>query len=198
MLSLAQSRGFGDIMKNFILVGRTGVGKSSFINAAFGAKLAETDPYEACTVLPKYYAYGTEYGDICLLDTPGLGEDDVKTDKKYLKRIQKELRHTSLDAVLLVCRLDEKRFCAQDKHSLLLLSERLTSLPWENTWLVFTFCSRVPYHKVDTSAEIRKGQIEEYLMNHNPQFYGFERIILMDNCVPDWAPDAKPITSILV
>jgi predicted GTPase len=34
-------------MRQFLIVGRTGVGKSSFINSTFGAYIAKTSDFEA-------------------------------------------------------------------------------------------------------------------------------------------------------
>ena len=44
-------------MRKYLLVGRTGVGKSSFINSVFGQYIAETAEYEACTRVLEHYAY---------------------------------------------------------------------------------------------------------------------------------------------
>jgi predicted GTPase len=42
-------------MRTFLIIGQTGVGKSSFINATFGEKTAEISEFEACTKLIEYY-----------------------------------------------------------------------------------------------------------------------------------------------
>ncbi|MEW6492750.1 MAG: GTPase [Cyanobacteriota bacterium] len=49
-------------MRKFLLVGRTGVGKSSFVNATFGEYIAETSEFEACTKFVEHHAYNTPLG----------------------------------------------------------------------------------------------------------------------------------------
>jgi predicted GTPase len=69
------------------LIGETGVGKSSTLNALFKAG-AKIDDIRPCTVETCEYAVVTErngsHGPIRVLDMPGLGQD-LKSDEAFLK-----------------------------------------------------------------------------------------------------------------
>jgi len=74
---------------NILFMGRTGVGKSSTINAFFGTKYAKTDSIKPCT--DEIYIY--DFKNLKIYDSPGLGESrekDEKTIKEIFNLIQKK------------------------------------------------------------------------------------------------------------
>ena len=74
---------------NILFMGRTGVGKSSTINAFFGTKYAKTDSIKPCT--DEIYIY--DFKNLKIYDSPGLGESiekDEKTKKEIFNLIQKK------------------------------------------------------------------------------------------------------------
>ncbi len=64
------------------IIGKTGVGKSSTINALFGTNLAVSDN-KACTAEPQEMLISGKSGDIIVYDMPGVGEDIV-IDETYI------------------------------------------------------------------------------------------------------------------
>ena len=58
----------------FALVGRRGAGKSSLVNALFGAKVAEVGHVKAQTGRGKWFEHKTERGSLSVLDTRGVQE----------------------------------------------------------------------------------------------------------------------------
>jgi predicted GTPase len=103
-----QRRKIVDLLKdqrlNILIVGATGSGKSSTINALFDLKRAQVglgaDP--ETTEIKKH-----ELGQLVLWDSPGLG-DGKKEDKSHLAKIVKKLKETTnedhalIDLVLVV------------------------------------------------------------------------------------------------
>lgn len=182
-------------MRQFLLVGRTGVGKSSFINSAFGRYVAEISEYEACTKVVEYYAYNTDIGNIRLIDTPGLAEDDESCDINYLSLIKAKVDLDSVYATIYVSRLDETRFRPDEKRTLRLLTEYLGASIWRNTILVLTFSASVSSDQRNNAVSIRATYIEGFLkfltknsaINH--RFQRFSSCWLIDNVVPDWTSD---------
>lgn len=74
---------------NILFMGRTGVGKSSTINAFFGTKYAKTDSIKPCT--DEIYTY--DFKNLKIYDSPGLGESkekDEKTKEEIFNLLQKK------------------------------------------------------------------------------------------------------------
>jgi len=190
-------------MRKFLLVGRTGVGKSSFINAAFGSYIAETSEYEACTKIVEHYAYKTPLGDVSLIDTPGLAEDDEACDEVYLSLVRAKVNLAQIYATIYVSRLDETRFRPDEKRTLRLLTNRLGASIWNRSILVLTFAASIPNHQLEIVAEKRSQQIFEFIQNLTKEqdidkkFQGFEQTWLIDNIVENWTSDGLPILSLL-
>ena len=106
-----------------MLIGRTGVGKSSFINTAFGVKTASISHYESCTKIIKHYSKSTEWGDFCLIDTPGLCEDNESLDFKYLTMIKNDDSIPDNISVIYITPLNDTRFKREEKMALKKLHE---------------------------------------------------------------------------
>lgn len=183
-------------MKRYLLLGKSGVGKSSFVNATFGLQLAPWSQFEPCTKLVELYARSTCFGDVCLIDTPGFAEDNLEVDLHYLELVKEEVSKNRIDAILYLSRLDDKRFRGEDKTILRLLTDNLGDSTWNSAWLIFTFCSKVSLVVLDETAKRRQVEIEQYLksLHVNRTYRGFSKCILIDNIKKNWYPGAEVIT----
>jgi predicted GTPase len=89
-----------------VLVGRRGAGKSSIVNALFGAKLAELGHVTAQTGRGRWYEYTRDGGAMSILDTRGVqeGEAPAESDpaKSALESIAVELRVKVPDLVVFI------------------------------------------------------------------------------------------------
>ena len=84
----------------FILIGRTGVGKSSLINAMCGKYLAEESAVEVGTTYGEKYSYkflGKTIFEV--IDTRGIGES-LKTNQSAEKNVKDTVVSFSPDAIL--------------------------------------------------------------------------------------------------
>src|SRR5271155_3448996 len=94
-----------------VLVGRRGAGKSSLVNALFGAKMAELGHVMAQTGRGRWYDYERDGGVASILDTRGVqeGSPPAEGDKAHtaVESIAIELRKKPADLVVLVAKASE-------------------------------------------------------------------------------------------
>jgi uncharacterized protein (DUF697 family)/GTP-binding protein EngB required for normal cell division len=94
-----------------VLVGRRGAGKSSIVNALFGAKMAELGHVTAQTGRGRWYDYERDGGSISILDTRGLQEGSAPAEadpsKSALESIAVELRVKAPDLIVFVVKASE-------------------------------------------------------------------------------------------
>src|SRR5579863_10192062 len=84
-----------------VLVGRRGAGKSSLVNALFGAKVAELGHVTAQTGRGRWYDYERDGGAMSILDTRGIQESSPPAEadeaRNALESIAHELRQKAPD-----------------------------------------------------------------------------------------------------
>lgn len=196
-------------MRKYLLVGRTGMGKSSFINTAFGQYIADTSEYEACTKIVEHYAYNSPLGNISLIDTPGLGESDSFTDDLYLSMIRSKVNLNEIYSLLYVTRLDDTRLRADERKTLKSITDKLGVNIWNNAVLILTFAASIPAEKRSEIIAHRIDMLEEFLCScittihfskycRNPKFDGFRNYWVVDNVVSNWTNDGVPAISLLM
>lgn len=185
--------------KRFLIVGRTGMGKSSMVNSAFGRVIAETADFEACTRLVTYHAYGTDWGDLELIDTPGFAEGGSQDDQRVIELIANGANVARLDAVLLVTRLDETRMRPDEARMIDLLTARFGEAFWLKAWLMMTFAATVPEESRAESAVAREGPlidtVQDAIIRHRGdcRFDGFQHYWMVDNVVCGWSHKSVPL-----
>jgi uncharacterized protein (DUF697 family) len=94
-----------------VLVGRRGAGKSSMVNALFGAKVAELGHVTAQTGKGRWYTYERGGGSMSILDTRGVQEGSAPAEAddaaSALESIGVELRAQPPDVVVFVAKASE-------------------------------------------------------------------------------------------
>jgi predicted GTPase len=184
-------------MRKYLLVGQTGVGKSSFINSVFGKYISQTDDYEACTKCVAHYAHNSPWGNVCLIDTPGLAEEALDCDNKYLDLIRQTVNLRETYATFYITRLDDTRFRPDEKRTLSRLTEHLGKQIWCRTILILTFAASVPSDRRTEATNQRKEDIQNYLRQISAgQFRKFHDYWLVDNVVQKWSDNGVPISTI--
>ena len=116
----------------FVLVGRTGVGKSSLINAMSGRYLAKTSDVVVGTNLAKEYSYKSLGKTLFeIIDTRGLAESR-ETGKKLSSedQLHQTIRDFQPDAILFLSRCKERAHLKEDvKFLSCIATENETKVP---------------------------------------------------------------------
>ncbi|MFC8560231.1 GTPase [Peribacillus frigoritolerans] len=159
-----------------ILVGRTGVGKSSLINAIFGKYIAKTSPVEIGTNQLSRYNYEID-GDILfeVIDTRGIAESTNDKDTTAEEDFKNAIEDFDPDAVLFLSDATERARMDEDVDYIKKLYKEIgTEIPLVTvlTHVDDLEPSRIKEPEKYTSSKLRniqdkKVQMENLLKNLN-------------------------------
>lgn len=162
----------------FILVGKTGTGKTTILNAIYNKVVGKAvSTCESVTKISSVYYYKLKNGNvITLIDTPGLGDtertENDNIDKIHLNGITKAIsdQNIHIKGILFLVNFQNKRFDADEQEALLNYN---TLFPLKNFWkslvIVYTHFYSDPNEDEDeeemkVNRSISNGQIFEKLM----------------------------------
>ena len=136
---------------SFLVVGKTGVGKSSLINSVAGKEVAEEgEDLDIGTYNIESYEVTHESATIRLWDTPGLF-DMTKRSDSYMDQIRE--KYQECDLVLYCSDMTDTRITQQDKQAIETFTRSLGPAFWQRTCFVFTFANCVENPRSKTTAK---------------------------------------------
>ena len=156
---------------NFIVIGKTGIGKSTLINGLIGAEVAKVeDGVMKAGVTNKVQSYPRKINGIEILayDSPGL-EDGSGKEKNYLEEIYKACQQ-GIDLVVFAIQF-QSRFVPDnpDARAMVKFTKKLKPAIWEKTLVVITHSNlcealnpRLRYKSRDDKQTFFKEVINNY------------------------------------
>lgn len=152
----------------FLVMGRTGVGKSSTINSLLGGEVAAVGKHEPETEGVEKYSSSINDVNFVVVDTPGLCDDleSKGNDKTYIEKIKKEV--SRIDCLLFVSELDATRITGDEKRSIQLITKAFGNQVWQHAIIVFTFSERVEIDEYEENLHVRTRLIREAIRDLTP------------------------------
>eukprot|EP01132_Coremiostelium_polycephalum_P007481 gene7481-9193_t len=179
---------------NVLLLGRTGVGKSSTLNTVFGIDIP-VHSSESCTQDPFTYSRNVNGFKLNIIDTPGfLDSQGDLVDSNNMIKIQKYLSGKTIHCVLFVEKFTETRFDGAHQLVINQFTEKLGPQLWRNAAVVLTYANSVLpdscYDGFDEEDEL--GPWKKHFDARAAQFRKFFSGILaqlpQDDCPPKHIP----------
>lgn len=152
----------------FLLIGRTGVGKSSTINSLVGSEVAASGKFEATTKDVEVFESIHEGVKYKIIDTPGLCDDlpEVGNDDLYLEKIKEHI--DKIDIVWFVSELDATRVSSDEKRGIKLITNAFGGGIWSKSVIIFTYSDRVDKTEFDLYLKERSRIVKAEISNYAP------------------------------
>ena len=156
------------LQNGFILVGKTGTGKSTLLNAIFNKVVAQAEATgQSVTKISKVYYYRLKSGKcICLVDTPGLGDTEKLTkgniDKIHLDGITDTISKAKIHikGILFLVNFQNKRFDADEQEALLSYNKLFPLKKfWSSLVIIYTHFYPDPNDDDDEEEMMKKRTI---------------------------------------
>lgn len=164
-----------------LIVGRTGVGKSSTVNSLMGTEVAKVGNYEPTTFDVEVYESTAEGVRFAVVDTPGLcdGLAEDGNDERYLALIRQKV--PQIDCVWFVSRLDETRVTHDERRAVRLLSAALGPGMWAHGLVVLTFAGSVPQERYHEAVRERGRLLRQEIAKLAPGEAPSVPVVAVDN-----------------
>lgn len=148
----------------FLLVGRTGVGKSSTVNSLMGQQIAPVGKYDPTTMQVESFEGEINGIKFTIVDTPGLCDDlpEKENDQKYIDLILSKVKQ--VDSLWFVTRLDDPRVTSDEMRGIKIISEAFTPQIWERAVIIFTRANKADDYFSDLQERTKRirGEIAKH------------------------------------
>ena len=152
----------------FLLIGRSGVGKSSTINSLLGHPFAPVGHHEAETKEVQKYSHTIEGVTFTVVDTPGLCDalPEKGYDEAYLKKMKAEV--PDIDCLWFVTDLIATRAGGDEQRVIQLISKVFGKEVWHHAIIVFTRAELIATEKYQRELDIRTQVIRKTIRDVSP------------------------------
>ncbi|KAI3460813.1 hypothetical protein Pfo_017476 [Paulownia fortunei] len=142
----AEERDDLDFSVNFLVLGKSGVGKSATINSIFGEEKAPIDAFETGTTSAKEISGFVDGVKVRVVDTPGLKSSVMEQSFNHgvLSSVKKFTNKSPPDVVLYVDRLDAQTRDLNDLPLLKTVTSALGPSIWRSAIVTLTHAASAP------------------------------------------------------
>jgi len=148
-----------------LLIGRTGVGKSSTINALMGQNVAATSRRKPTTMDVTFFDNEINGVSFTVIDTPGLCDDVIEegNDYKYLELIKSKVNN--IDLIWFVTPIYETRIRRDELDGIKIITEAFGADIWKHSIIIFTFADKADEDYLEQLQE-RTEDIQEEIAKY--------------------------------
>lgn len=170
----------------YLLIGRTGVGKSSTINALMDKQVAATSRRKPTTMDVTFYDNEINGVSFTVIDTPGLCDDIIEegNDYKYIDLIRSKVKN--IDLIWFVTPINETRIRRDELDGIRIITEAFGADIWKHSIIIFTFAD-----KADDDYLVQLQERTEDIQSAIAKFTGIE----IASKIPSVAVDNKSETT---
>jgi GTPase Era involved in 16S rRNA processing len=173
----------------FLLMGRTGVGKTSTMNNLMGCEVGLVGDFEPTTMTVE----GVKLPIDGIYDSPGLCDElpEKGNDREYIDKIQDKIKY--VDIFLFVTELQAKRVGSDEQYGIKLITKAFGEKIWASSVIVFTGADNIKpelyEHTLSERTRLIRKEIQKNLST--PEIAQDIPSVAVDN-FSDNTPDGKP------
>ncbi len=128
---------------NLLIVGRTGVGKSSFINSVTRSTIARVGEYVPTTLGIDTYRFSFDNSEINIIDMPGIADEMPEFNQHYVlkKALYEKIKY--FHAVIFIMSAETPRISMDEIEAFKFISDALGKQAWERSIFVLSMADRL-------------------------------------------------------